>query len=132
MRSVVYAAKFTVRLTRLLPLTLPSVTQAEPFQPCTVNAVMPYRREGHRVGRLDRVGVVVLDRIDDDVIDRLAAVEVDLDPVGPRVGGGVVPAAADAPVGAGAHVVDDRGHRESRCCRCSRRWRHRRCWPARR
>jgi len=26
----------------LLPMTLPRVTQAEPFQPCTVNAVMPY------------------------------------------------------------------------------------------
>ncbi len=43
------------------------------------------QRERHRVGRLDRVGVVVLDRIDDDVIDRLAAVEVDLHPVGPGV-----------------------------------------------
>ena len=32
-----------MRLTRLLPLTLPKVTQAEPFQPCTVNAVTPYR-----------------------------------------------------------------------------------------
>ena len=34
MRSVVYgAAKVTVRLTRLLPVTLASVTHVEPFQP---------------------------------------------------------------------------------------------------
>src|SRR6185503_14348141 len=65
--------------------------------------------ERHRIGWLDRVGVVVLHRIDDDVIDRLAAAEVDLHPVGPCTGGGIVPAAADAPVGAGAYVVDDCG-----------------------
>ncbi len=35
MRSVVNAVKVTLRLTRLLPLTEPRVTQAEPFQPCT-------------------------------------------------------------------------------------------------
>jgi len=67
--------------------------------------------ERHRVARLDRVGVVVLHRIDDDVIDRLAAAEVDLHPVGPCVAGGIVPAPADAPVGAGAVIVDDRGYR---------------------
>ena len=43
MRLVVKAEKLTVRLTRLLPLTLPRFTHAEPFQPCTVNAVIPYR-----------------------------------------------------------------------------------------
>src|SRR6185369_8056046 len=66
--------------------------------------------EGHRVGRLDWVGVVVLERINNDVINRLAAVEVDLHPVGPGVAGGIVPAPADAPVGACAYVVDDCGY----------------------
>ena len=41
MRSVVKGAKVTVRLTRLLPVTVPSVTQAEPVQPCTVKSVTP-------------------------------------------------------------------------------------------
>ena len=41
-RGVVYAAKLTVRLTRLLPTTLPSVTQVEPSQAWTVKSVMPY------------------------------------------------------------------------------------------
>src|SRR5207253_11249192 len=53
--------------------------------------------EGHAVGRLDRTGVVVLDRVDDDVIDGLAAVEVDLDPVRIGIGGSVDPAAAITP-----------------------------------
>src|SRR5262249_42800696 len=55
--------------------------------------------ESHAIGGLDRAGVVILDGIDDDVIDGLAAVEVDLDPVGEAVGGGVVPAAVVTPVG---------------------------------
>ena len=42
MRSVVKAVKLTLRLTRLLPLTVASVTQEEPFQPWTVKAVTPY------------------------------------------------------------------------------------------
>src|ERR1700681_3798846 len=42
MRLVVKAEKVTARLTRLLPLTLPKVTQAAPFQPCTVKSVTPY------------------------------------------------------------------------------------------
>src|SRR5439155_24704027 len=41
-RGVVYGAKETVRLTRLLPTTLPSVTQVEPSQGWTVKSVMPY------------------------------------------------------------------------------------------
>ena len=41
-RSVANDANDTVRLTRLLPLTLPSVTHAVPFHPCTWNAVIPY------------------------------------------------------------------------------------------
>src|ERR1700719_4139340 len=40
-RSVVYGEKFTVRLTRLLPLTVPSATQLAPSQPCTVKSVTP-------------------------------------------------------------------------------------------
>ncbi len=42
MRSVVTAAKLTVRLTRLLPVIVACVTQADPFQVCTVKPVMPY------------------------------------------------------------------------------------------
>ena len=42
MRSVLKAAKLTVRLTRLLPLTAPRVTQAAPFHPCTWKSVTPY------------------------------------------------------------------------------------------
>ena len=38
---MVVAAKLTVRLTRLLPLTVPRVTQAVPFQPWTVKSVTP-------------------------------------------------------------------------------------------
>ena len=41
MRSVLYAAKSTVRLTRLLPVTLARVTQVEPSQPCTVKSTTP-------------------------------------------------------------------------------------------
>src|SRR5262249_4316423 len=41
MRSVVYGAKVTVRLTRLLPLTVARVTQAVPFQACTLKSLMP-------------------------------------------------------------------------------------------
>src|SRR5260221_102183 len=41
MRSVVVAVKFTVRLTRLLPATVPRVTHALPFQPCTWKSVTP-------------------------------------------------------------------------------------------
>src|SRR5437899_3897208 len=41
-RGVVYGAKETVRLTRLLPVTLPSVIQVEPSQAWTVKSVMPY------------------------------------------------------------------------------------------
>ena len=64
--------------------------------------------EGHAVGRLDRTGVVVLDRVDDDVINGLAAVEVDLDPIGIGIGRGVDPAAAITPIDAGPLVVVDR------------------------
>src|SRR4029079_8151168 len=42
MRSVVVAVNETWRLTRLLPATLPSVTQAAPFQLCTWKSVTPY------------------------------------------------------------------------------------------
>src|SRR6266478_1831175 len=38
-RSVVYEEKLMVRLTRLLPLTVPSVTQLAPSQPSTVKSV---------------------------------------------------------------------------------------------
>ena len=41
-RSVVKALKLIVCLTRLLPATVASVTQAEPFQPCTEKSLMPY------------------------------------------------------------------------------------------
>ena len=41
MRSVVKVAKLALRLTRLLPLTVARVTQAEPFQPWTVKSVRP-------------------------------------------------------------------------------------------
>ena len=61
MRSVVVGAKVTVRLTRLLPVTVPSVTQALPFQPCTWKSVTPYRREGESRRRIDRVLPVILD-----------------------------------------------------------------------
>src|SRR5207244_48145 len=40
-RSVVNAVKVTLRLTRLLPLTVARVIQAEPFQPWTVKSLMP-------------------------------------------------------------------------------------------
>jgi len=36
MRPVLKAAKLTVRLTRLLPLTAPRVTHATPFQPFVI------------------------------------------------------------------------------------------------
>ncbi len=107
MRSVVNAVKVTVRLTRLLPLTVASVTQAAPLQPCDREVGDAVAAEGQRVGGLDRIGVVVLHRIDDDPVDGLAAVEIDLHPVREDVGGGVVPAAAVAPVDAGALVVVD-------------------------
>ena len=68
--------------------------------------------EGHGLGRLDRTGVVVLEGIDDDVIDGLAAVEVDLDPVGIAIGRSVVPTAAITPIDAGPLVVVDCCHRE--------------------
>ena len=35
-------AKVTVRLTRLLPDTVPCVTHADPFQVCTWKPVTPY------------------------------------------------------------------------------------------
>src|ERR1700694_1366633 len=96
MRSVVVLVKLTVRLTRLLPLTVPSVTQETPFLHGEGgDAVLA---EGHGLGRLDRTGVVVLEGIDDDVIDGLAAVEVDLDPVGIAIGRSVVPTAAITPI----------------------------------
>ena len=41
-RSVATGAKVTVRLTRLLPVTVACVTQADPFQVWTWNAVTPY------------------------------------------------------------------------------------------
>jgi hypothetical protein len=41
MRSVAKAVKLTVRLTRLLPVTVPNVTHAEPFQPSTLKSVVP-------------------------------------------------------------------------------------------
>ena len=41
-RVVVKGEKVTARLTRLLPLTLLKVTQAAPFQPCTLKSVTPY------------------------------------------------------------------------------------------
>ena len=41
MRVVVKGAKVTVRLTRLLPLTVASVVQVLPVQPWTTKAVMP-------------------------------------------------------------------------------------------
>ena len=42
MRLVVKGAKVMVRFTRLLPVTVPSVTQPAPFQPSTTNPVSPY------------------------------------------------------------------------------------------
>src|SRR5436190_4163496 len=42
MRLVVNAGKVSARLTRLLPLTVASVVQALPVQPCTVKSVTPY------------------------------------------------------------------------------------------
>src|ERR1051326_2812843 len=42
MRVVVKGEKVTARLTRLLPLTVESVVQALPVQPCTVKPVTPY------------------------------------------------------------------------------------------
>src|SRR5690349_3591491 len=63
--------------------------------------------ERHRIGRLDRIGVVVLDCVHDHVVDGLGAVEGDLHPVRPDIGRVVVPAAAHAPVSTGANVVDD-------------------------
>src|SRR4051812_36155295 len=41
-RSVVVCANVTVRFTRLLPVTLPTTTHADPFHVSTVNAVRPY------------------------------------------------------------------------------------------
>src|SRR6185369_14636836 len=50
--------------------------------------------EGHAVGGLDRIRIVVLQRIDDDAIDGFAAVEADRHGVGEGIAGAVVPAAA--------------------------------------
>ena len=41
MRSIVTGAKVTVRLTRLLPVTVASVVQVVPVHRCTRNAVIP-------------------------------------------------------------------------------------------
>lgn len=41
MRSVANGVKLTVRMTRLFPVTVPSVTHEEPFQPCTVKSRVP-------------------------------------------------------------------------------------------
>ena len=60
--------------------------------------------EGHRVRWLDWTQVVILHRIDHDMIDELRAIEIDLHPVREAVRGGVIPIAA----GAGALVVVDR------------------------
>ena len=65
---VVKALKLTVRFTRLLPVTLPSVTHCVPSQPCTLKAVL---REGHRVGRRAGSLPVVLEGIDDHVVEGL-------------------------------------------------------------
>ncbi len=42
MRSVETAAKVTVRLTRLFPATVATLTQAAPVQRCTWKSVTPY------------------------------------------------------------------------------------------
>ena len=115
MRSVVTGEKLTVRITRPLPTTVPCVTQARPFQVCTLKLVIPYRVNRHGRGRLHRARVVVLQRDDHDVVDRLLAAEDDLHPVGERIAGGVVPAtAARTPARTGAIAVVDRAHRKGR------------------
>src|SRR5262249_55062107 len=63
--------------------------------------------EGLRIGGFDRIEIVVLQRIDDDAIDGLRAIEGDLHPVGEDIAGGIVPVAAVAGVYAGALVVVD-------------------------
>src|SRR6478752_1071729 len=55
------------------------------------------KRERRRIAWLDGTRVIVLQRIDDDVIDRLLAVEVDLHPIGKRAERRVVPSAAGPP-----------------------------------
>src|ERR1700680_317532 len=68
--------------------------------------------ECHGVGRFDRIRRVILHRIDHDVIDELAASEVDLDPIRESTGGGVVPTTSIAPIDTGAFIVVDGANRE--------------------
>ena len=108
MRSVVTAVKLTLRLTRLLPVTVASGYPGAAIPTLDVKSCRPYREKVMRIGGLDRVGVVVLHRIDHHPVDALAAIEIDLHPVRPSVWRGIVPAGvAIAPVGPGALVVVD-------------------------
>ncbi len=81
MRSVTVGAKFTVRLTRLLP------ADAAQRDPCRAVPTLHLEvgdavlAEGESGRWIDRAREVVLHRIHDDVVDRLAAAEVDLHPV---------------------------------------------------
>ena len=103
---VVKAGKLAGRLTRLLPDTAaPRLTHAEPFQPRYLEGGHAVEREGLVIRRVDRVGVVVLQRAKDDLVDGLLAVEDDLHPIREGVGGGAFPAAALAPAQAGAIAV---------------------------
>src|SRR5208283_5676012 len=68
--------------------------------------------ESHVRRRVDRGEVVILQRVDDDLVDRLRAAEVDLHPVRKGVGRGAVPAPAVTPVHAAAVAVVDRRYRK--------------------
>src|SRR5437764_167933 len=62
-------------------------------------------RKGHGVGRLHRIAVVVLHRIDNYLIDALHAAKADLDPIRKDTTRSVIPYAAAAPVRTRALVV---------------------------
>ena len=62
MRVVAVGLKVTVRLTRLLPVTLAALTQALPFHSWTSKAVMPYwLKVSVSVGSTQQLGAVVKD-----------------------------------------------------------------------
>ena len=81
MRSVVNDEKVSVLLTRVLPVTVPSVTQAEPFPPLHGEVLQAPCSERLGVGRLESCRVVVLQRVHHDAVDRLLPIERDLQPV---------------------------------------------------
>ncbi len=72
------------------------------------------KAEGHRLGRLNRILVVVLHGEDVDFFNRLAAVEFDLQPIGEDTVGTVSPAATAGPVQALAVPVVRRAGRLTR------------------